>query len=481
MSTEARVLEPGDDSGHRAWKYAVVGTSLVANIAIVGLILYGTWVARIQTQFSLAVGGRAVNSVGTEAIARLPADDEGRQPRTGSRPQGEATHVSYPVYFGTDRSRALPFNGSSLTQVVVMLALGLIWLLASFVFLRIARAGRWRLLAIVLLLATVGAFAFLGWDYLPVKQRLISDVFAGGRAELQCGICLVAIPHSHKPGALEGPSLLRFEFRENPEEHVALEHVQLMTPEEFRNEFRGRAEHIAWREALVFIHGYNNSFEDAARRTAQLGYDLEFGGIMAFFSWPSANATLDYTRDSQNAIYASPHLKEFLELLAKEGKLNRIHVIAHSMGNQCLAAAVRTGLNLDECRFDECILAAPDIDAQIFRRDFADGMSSRAGRLSLYASRNDRALKNSRVPNGYPRLGDCDPMTVLAGMESIDVSRVATDWLGHSSFAADPNLINVIRQMIEDNLPASARVGMQEKRVGETLRYWEFVPADTQK
>ena len=269
---------------------------------------------------------------------------------------------------------------------------------------------------------------------------------------------------------------MRFEFRENPDEHLALEHVQLMTTTEFQDEVRSRAAGIAWREALVFIHGYNTSFEDAARRTAQLGYDLNFGGVMALFSWPSVSGELDYSRDVQDAMYAWPHLKEFLELLAKEGELNRIHVIAHSMGNQCLAEAVRMGIDLNGCRFDECILAAPDVDAQIFKRDVANRMSKETGRLSLYASRNDKALQMSKVPNRYPRLGDCDPITVLAGMESIDISRVPTDWLGHSTFAMSPELINDIRQMIDDNLPAASRLGMQVKPVSGTLEYWEFVP-----
>lgn len=61
--------------------------------------------------------------------------------------------------------------------------------------------------------------------------------------------------------------------------------------------------------------------------------------------------------------------REFVEILAKKGKLNRIHVAAHSMGNQCFAEASQNGIDLGGCRFDECILAAPDIDAQVFRRD----------------------------------------------------------------------------------------------------------------
>ena len=35
----------------------------------------------------------------------------------------------------------------------------------------------------------------------------------------------------------------------------------------------------------MFVHGFNVSFADAARRTAQIAYDLAFGGPGAL-SWP---------------------------------------------------------------------------------------------------------------------------------------------------------------------------------------------------
>jgi esterase/lipase superfamily enzyme len=45
-------------------------------------------------------------------------------------------------------------------------------------------------------------------------------------------------------------------------------------------------------EALVFIHGFNNSFEDALRRAGQLAYDLRFDGPVFAFSWSSEGSFL---------------------------------------------------------------------------------------------------------------------------------------------------------------------------------------------
>lgn len=41
------------------------------------------------------------------------------------------------------------------------------------------------------------------------------------------------------------------------------------------------------RNLFVLIHGFNVSFEEAAVRAAQIGYDLKVPGEMAFYSWPS--------------------------------------------------------------------------------------------------------------------------------------------------------------------------------------------------
>lgn len=60
------------------------------------------------------------------------------------------------------------------------------------------------------------------------------------------------------------------------------------------------------RRAFIFVHGFNNSFEDAARRTAQIAFDVKFDGVPLFYSWPSKGKALDYVYDTNNADQASP-------------------------------------------------------------------------------------------------------------------------------------------------------------------------------
>jgi len=473
-------LEMQNPSRRWGWRHLLIAFIVAFEIALVVTAVYRGFF-RQPSEVTLATPNAEVDSTGVEGITNIPDDYAGRQPRTASTPRGKASHASYPVYFGTDRSPALPFSGASLTNVLLALCAIALCIIGVGFLLSAAKRGWRRLTGVASLLASAAMLFGVLRAYLPLPVPFISEVFGSGRAELQHGICLVSIPYDHTRGQLEGPDLMRFDLWEDPDKHIVLKHVRILSPNDFRHELEQRAETDAWREALVFIHGYNTSFEDASRRTAQLAHDLRYGGIAAFFSWPSAAGSADYTRDSQNAAYAVPHLRQFVQTLARDGKLNRIQLVAHSMGNQCLAAALQADFALGDCKLDECILAAPDIDAQIFQRDLARSLIDQVGRLTLYASSGDRALAASKIPNGYQRLGDVNPMTVIPRMESIDASRIKTDSLGHSTFASSPELIEDLRQMIEDDLAAEHRKGMRPVEVGATLKYWEFVPDDRGK
>ena len=62
---------------------------------------------------------------------------------------------------------------------------------------------------------------------------------------------------------------------------------------------KGQMQRAARDDAFLFIHGYNVTFEGAARRTAQMAYDLGFNGAAVFYSWPSQGTPTAYTIDEQ--------------------------------------------------------------------------------------------------------------------------------------------------------------------------------------
>jgi len=167
------------------------------------------------------------------------------------------------------------------------------------------------------------------------------------------------------------------------------------------------------KSALVFVHGYNVSFVDAARRTAQMTYDLQFTGAPIFYSWPSAGKTQDYAVDETNVEWSGPHLTQFLVDVLSKTDASDVYLIAHSMGNRALAnsvADVETGHPELRTKIREIILAAPDIDADTFKNEIAPRIiaaKSATTHLTLYASSRDEALMASKVFHGYARGGGC--------------------------------------------------------------------------
>jgi esterase/lipase superfamily enzyme len=155
-----------------------------------------------------------------------------------------------------------------------------------------------------------------------------------------------------------------------------------------RERFYERLREMMWyadaNETFVFVHGFNNTFEDAAKRTAEIWYDVGFDGPPIMFTWPSRGGSFwrgvfGYFADSETIKWSVEHLKRFLLDLVQETTADklvaeqpaRIHLVAHSMGCRALARALM--LAADELQrgqppiFCDVILAAPDIDRDLFR------------------------------------------------------------------------------------------------------------------
>ncbi len=159
--------------------------------------------------------------------------------------------------------------------------------------------------------------------------------FSGNRnnGELTFGTCRVTIPRNHRLGALESPRLIKFEFAPNPQKHVVLLSVTLRSEQEFFENLSACVRSSERTDALVFIHGYNVSFADAARRTAQISYDLGFHGAPILYSWPSVASVESYAVDEATIEWTVPHLKLFLKEVATKCGAQIVHVVADSMGN----------------------------------------------------------------------------------------------------------------------------------------------------
>jgi esterase/lipase superfamily enzyme len=289
-----------------------------------------------------------------------------------------------------------------------------------------------------------------------------------------------ATPKAHRVGALEAPSILRLDFRTDPNRHVVLAAVQPLGHEAWRAEIAKRATALGNAGILVFIHGYNVRFADAARRAGQLSYDLGFAGPTVLFSWPSRGGIVDYTVDEQAAEWSIPDMKEVLSSLATVAPGVPVYVIAHSMGNRVLARGFKALLDEDLNKrraFKQIVLAAPDIDADVFRRELGPAILGKGPRVTLYASSNDKALQLSRTAHGgYRRLGESgDGIVVMRDLDTVDASNVSTEFLGHSYFGDSSTVMSDLVYVIQKSLSPQERVSFALEQVRAAIGvYWRF-------
>ncbi|MCA9015181.1 MAG: alpha/beta hydrolase [Planctomycetaceae bacterium] len=325
---------------------------------------------------------------------------------------------------------------------------------------------------------------FYGTDRNLTGSTQPKEFFGAERASLSLGFCDVSIPKNHQEGKLESPKIWKLEFRENPDKHVVLKSVEPASGPEFLTSLRETIQNSIeveqtpagevsrGGEAFIFIHGYNNSFEDAARRTAQIAYDLKFKGAPLMYSWPSqAKGSLwAYKEDARTAQWCEENVTLFIEAIANESGARKIHLIAHSMGNRVLSRALKNisqklaASGETQPLFNEVILTAPDIDAQVFKDSIAPHIVQTASRFTIYSSSEDLALKASRVVNSFwhQRLGEGGSyLTVFPDFKQInvvDASDVDTNLfaLGHS-YHADNTTVLADVKLVFQGIPAGDR------------------------
>lgn len=417
------------------------------------------------------------------AVASPPTGDDASSSRAHeSTGDAELPFRSVRVFYATDRG--VVESGMSASAAGHGWPLLVVGSSCTLLFLGLTWGGVCRrtmaCLAVVSLGATVAWGVSGGLGVRPTVDDAPSEHavrYGNDRGELQLGTCDVTIPWTHQVGEVERPSILRLEIREDARKHIVLQRVERKPDDEYFALLRERIESSPRREVFIFVHGYNVTFEAAARRTAQIAHDVQFAGAPIFFSWPSQGGLLKYAVDENNAQWTVPNLKRFLLDVVHRSGAQSVNLIAHSMGNRALTMALRE-LHLElageSTLFNQIILAAPDVDAEIFRRDLAPALVRSAQRVTLYASSNDQALIASRKVHGYARAGESGPgLVVLPGIETIDVSQLDTSFLGHSYYGSSNPILTDIGLLIHQALPAAQRRWLLPQSRGE-LTYWVF-------
>jgi esterase/lipase superfamily enzyme len=212
---------------------------------------------------------------------------------------------------------------------------------------------------------------------------------------------------------------------------------------------------------LVFVHGFNNRFEDSVYRFAQIVHDSGVHSAPVLVTWPSRGSLLAYGYDRESTNYTRNALEALFQFLAKDPDVKEVSVLAHSMGNwlaleSLRQMAIRNG-RLPE-KFKNVMLAAPDVDVDVFRQQITD-MGKQHPQFTLFVSRDDRALALSRrVWGDIPRLGAIDPEQAPYKKELednkitvIDLTKIKSrDSVNHDKFAESPQIVQLIGQRISE-------------------------------
>ncbi len=282
----------------------------------------------------------------------------------------------------------------------------------------------------------------------------------------------VRIPLSHRPGELGSPLWKR--LLSGVDDRIKVEPATVLAEDAFVRDVRSFLAGLdpADRNVLVYIHGFNTSFDEATLRAAQLGFDLKVPGITAVYSWPSRGNVSAYLTDVSSIEASEEHIAEFLVRVTALADRGKVHIIAHSMGNRGLLramhrattqAALRAGT-----RFGQIFLAAPDVDAKLFRQ-LASVYPQIAERTTLYVADQDKAIAAVEWLAEGLRAGGAPPVLVLPGIDTVRVRGSGLFQLGHSYVAEELDVLRDIRAQLYWHDPP------QQRRA----RYGWPVPDDT--
>jgi esterase/lipase superfamily enzyme len=267
------------------------------------------------------------------------------------------------------------------------------------------------------------------------------------------------------------------------------------------------------KEILLYVHGFNETFASAAYTTAELCHFLGREDVCAFFTWPASSTgsfPISYTTTTESADYAVEHLKKSIRMLATTPGVKGMQILAHSRGAALTLKAVRElGLEAiaagkepaDLYKIDNLVLLSPDVDVDIAAQQITGFLSDPdlatvwpegalprvlKGRLTVYASPEDRALLISRILfRSRTRVGQLRPedipeerqryMAELGRLDIITYQGERSDFFGHGYFTSNPRVSSDLIQLL--------RYG---KRLGEPGRElvktgpitWRFPPDD---
>jgi esterase/lipase superfamily enzyme len=250
------------------------------------------------------------------------------------------------------------------------------------------------------------------------------------------------------------------------------------------------------KDVYLYVHGYNNTFEDAAFALAELWHFFGREGLPIIYTWPAGHPGIfGYTYDRESSEFTVFHLKQVIRWLSAQPEIENIHLIAHSRGTDVALSAFRelviwargAGLNPRErFKIKNFVIAASDLDVQVVsQRVAAEYLALAVDQATLYTSPDDKAIGIAEVLFDSPRgrvgtwsIDELDEaeisrMKAHAGRVNIVNFEGESTGYGHSYFRTNPavssDLVLMIRYGLKPGEPGRPleNIGLNFWRVPE--------------
>ncbi len=259
----------------------------------------------------------------------------------------------------------------------------------------------------------------------------------------------------------------------------------------FRRYLAARLASLRTKEVIIFIHGFNNTFQSSALVLVELWHFIGRRGVPVLYSWPAASGGLfGYFIDRESGEFTIFHLKEFLRLLTDIPEVQRVHIIAHSRGTDVMTTALRelviesraAGRDpLQDLRIANLILAAPDLDFDVVRqRLIAEKFGPAMGQITIYTNQEDSALDLSESLMSGTRFGRLDSKDlgqkerhIFSQVTNVNIINVKGEvsFLGHSYFRDNPGVSSDLVILIRHgSKPGDAKRPL----VHRVLNFWDL-------
>lgn len=288
------------------------------------------------------------------------------------------------------------------------------------------------------------------------------QIFGGERGLGSFAEVDVSIPPHRRSGTIQWPSRLPA----NPATDFTTTKVDVVDRSDIVAVLNRRLARSSNRNVLLFVHGFNNRFDAAVYRFAQIVHDSGTEAVPVMFTWPSAGELTAYGYDRDSATYSRTALEKTLDYLIQDKSVASVSILAHSMGNWVTLEALRQmAIRRGSIpkKVENVMLASADVDIDVFETQVAD-MGPQRPTFTVFVASDDRALEASKILwQSKSRLGDINPdiepyadYMKAHNIDVVNLSDVKTSgFIHHDKFAASSEIVSLIGKQIATGQPIS--------------------------